>query len=274
MKIGGSSERRLFRYAFCGALLTTIALGGIAAPAAYAQSASASQRDFSIPAQSLAQALAAFGRQSGIDVTASPPLVEGKTSSAVAGKISPAEALSRLLTGTGLTFRFISATGVTLERAPESADGSIQLGPVRVEGTGNDGVGSPVYDGEATATAPVRGYIAVRSASGTRSDTPIIETPQTVNIVGRQQMEDQGALTVGDALRYTPGIVTGLAGGQADRHDSYFVRGEGGFSAAAQYASMLDGMRWRFTDRTTVQFDPWMLERVEVVKGPSSTLFG
>ena len=75
-------------------------------------------------------------------------------------------------------------------------------------------------------------------------------------------------------MRYTPGILTGTAGGQADRHDSYFVRGEGGFSAAAQYASMLDGMRWRFTDRTSAQFDPWMLERVEVVKGPSSALFG
>ena len=259
-RAGGLALALLASAAFC---VTTAA-----APARAQQAAAAS--GYLIPAGPLAGAIARYGDVSNLQVLYPAALVRGKSSPGVAGNLSREDALNRLLAGTGLAWRFTGATTVTIvDPAAAGAgagagiqDGSTQLETIEVEGNGE------------TAWGPVNGIIAKNAASGTRTDTPIIETPQTVNVVGGKQMEQQGVSTVGEALRYTPGVVTGTAGGQADRHDSYFVRGEGGFSAAAQYASTLDGMRWRFSDRTSVQFDPWMLERVEVVKGPASALFG
>ena len=225
------------------------------------------QTSFNVPAGPLAAALATFGRQAGLQITYRPELASGKRSPGVSGPVATNEALARILAGSGLSYRFSNASTVAIFSASASdgnvaANGSVVLDTIDVEGRIE------------SAWGPVESLIARNSASGTRTETPVIETPQTVNVVGGKQMKEQGVTTVGEALRYTPGVVTGTAGGQADRHDSYFVRGEGGFSAAAQYASTLDGMRWRFSDRTSVQFDPWMLERIEVVKGPSSTLFG
>ncbi|MFT4163564.1 TonB-dependent siderophore receptor [Shinella sp.] len=257
-RIGGLGLALLASTAFC----VTVAAG----PARAQQVAPAT--GYLIPAGPLAGAIARYGDVSNLQVLYPAALVRGKTSPGVAGSLGREEALNRLLAGTGLTWRFTGATTVTiLDPAAAGASAGVQDGSTRLETIEVDG-------GKENAWGPVNGIIARNAASGTRTDTPIIETPQTVNVVGGEQMEQQGVSTVGEALRYTPGVVTGTAGGQADRHDSYFVRGEGGFSAAAQYASTLDGMRWRFSDRTSVQFDPWMLERVEVVKGPASALFG
>lgn len=222
----------------------------------------------SVPAGSLEAALISLGRQTSLRLIYPSEITRGKRTGGVRGTLAPQDALGRVLAGTGLAYRFTNANTVTIvdpttaSGAALGRDGSLVLDTINVEGQGE------------SAWGPVEGIIARNSASGTRTETPIVETPQTVNVVGGTQMQEQGVSTVGEALRYTPGVVTGTAGGQADRHDAYFVRGEGGFSAAAQYASTLDGLRWRFSDRTSVQVDPWMLERVEVVKGPSSVLFG
>ncbi|MGC4025524.1 MAG: TonB-dependent siderophore receptor [Mesorhizobium sp.] len=251
-------------------LVASSILGSFASGSpASAQASQTATQSFNIPAQPLSSALTTFARQTGLKIAYPAALTAGKTSQSLRGSLTASEGLDRLLRGSGLSYEFTGAGAITIVNplaavgnASASADGTTVLDPVVVQGSLEN------------AWGPVNGIIANNSASGTRTNTPIIETPQTVNVVGGEQMQQQGVTTVGEALRYTPGVVTGTAGGQADRHDSYFVRGEGGFSANAQYASMLDGMRWRFTDRTTVQIDPWMLERVEVVKGPSSALFG
>lgn len=226
------------------------------APPAWAQQVVA----FSIPAQSLAGAVSALGRATGWQVAYPPELARVEVR-AVAGRLPPESALREMLAGTTVVLRRTGPNSATLGLAGTSSGAAVGvlLAPVTLAGE--------------TASGPA-GFVPRRSASATRTDTPLIETPQTVNVIGREQMAQQGATTVSQALRYTPGVVTGTAGGQADRFDSYFVRGSGGFSADASYANTLDGLRWRFPDRTAVQFDPWMLERVEVVKGPASTLFG
>lgn len=255
------------RATLAAVLTATTAITVLApAKAAFAQ-ATAQKAAFNVPPGPLASALTTFGRQAGLQITYVPEIASGKRSPGISGSATPSEALARILAGSDLSYRFSNASTVAIFAQSVStgnvaADGSVVLDPIDVRGKVE------------TAWGPVETLIAQNSASGTRTETPVIETPQTVNVVGGKQMKEQGVTTVGEALRYTPGVVTGTAGGQADRHDSYFVRGEGGFSAAAQYASTLDGMRWRFSDRTSVQLDPWMLERVEVVKGPSSTLFG
>ena len=268
-RLAGAVKNRIGGWGMALVASTAISLAaGVSAPAQAQQAAAGIS--YRIPSGSLAGAIARYGDRSNLQVLYPASLVRGKKSPGVSGTLDRDEALRRLLAGTGLSWRFTGANTVTIVDPAAAGsggqaavnDGSTQLAPIVVQGQGGN------------AWGPVNGIIAENAASGTRTDTPIIETPQTVNVVGGKQMEEQGVTTVGEALRYTPGVVTGTAGGQADRHDSYFVRGEGGFSAAAQYASTLDGMRWRFSDRTSVQFDPWMLERVEVVKGPASALFG
>ena len=216
---------------------------------------------FSIPAQTLGSAVAEFARVTGWQVGYPLSLRDARTQ-AVQGSMAPEAALNGMLSVSGVSITRTGPTSVALTPAQTGAAAGpgAMLAPVVLEGE--------------SATGPVNGIIALRSATATKTDTPLIETPQTVNVIGREQMESQGATTVTDALRYTPGVVSGTNGGQSGRFDTYFVRGSGGFSAAANNANTVDGLRWRIPSRTGVQFDPWMMERVEVVKGPASTLFG
>ena len=60
--------------------------------------------------------------------------------------------------------------------------------------------------GEQSATEPVTGYVAKRTASATKTDTPVVETPQAISVVTPDQIRDQGAQNVQDALRYVAGV--------------------------------------------------------------------
>ncbi|HRO48535.1 MAG TPA: TonB-dependent siderophore receptor [Hyphomicrobium sp.] len=131
---------------------------------------------------------------------------------------------------------------------------------------------SPASDYEG-ATGPVDGYVATDSASATKTGTPLIETPQTVNVITSDQMRDQGVTSVSQALRYVPGVVAEYR--PSTRYDSMFIRGFGGGGNNANYVSFWDGLRIpKGIGYGIPTIDPYFLERVEVVKGPSSVLFG
>jgi len=125
-----------------------------------------------------------------------------------------------------------------------------------------------------SATGPVNGYVARRSSTATKTDAAIMETPQSVTVVTRQQMDDQAAQTVGQALRYTAGVL-GETRLSAGRYDSVFVRGFGGSGSGAGYVGYLDGLRYlRGVNYLVPAYDPWGLERIEVLRGPASVIFG
>lgn len=119
---------------------------------------------------------------------------------------------------------------------------------------------------------PTEGYLVYTSRGATRTDTPLIETPQTVNVITRQQIADQGSRSINDALRYTPGAFTGLAGA-SKRQDVVSLRG---FHAGDVNNMFLDGLRLMSDpgSYSNIQIDPFFLERIDVVKGPSSVLYG
>lgn len=118
-----------------------------------------------------------------------------------------------------------------------------------------------------TATGPVNGYAAARTATGIKTDTPLKEVPQSVSVVGTEQIRDQGAQTLQDALRYVPGVVAD-GYGLDSRTDSAFIRG----TEAAEY---LDGLRRTFAYYTyNYRIDPYFMERIEVLRGPASVLYG
>ncbi|WP_395334825.1 TonB-dependent siderophore receptor [Novosphingobium sp. BL-8H] len=190
-------------------LLATTAGTAVVAPTSALAQSSSSARSFDIPAQALPDALILFGRQAAVEVTAESANTRGRSTNGVSGNLSPAEALSRLLTGTGLTFRWQSNRAVVVEPAPQSADGAIQLGPVRVEGQSDQGSsGLPLsITSDAAATEGTGSYTTGIMATATKLPLSIRETPQSVTVITRQRMDDQDLRDINEVINATPGLV-------------------------------------------------------------------
>jgi len=105
-------------------------------------------------------------------------------------------------------------------------------------------------------------YNVKRSSTVTKTDTPLIDTPQSVTILDQQFLKDTGVNSIGDAVRYVPGV--GTAQGEGNR-DTVVFRGN---SSTGDY--FVDGLR----DDVQYYRDFYNIERVEVLKGPSGMIFG
>ncbi|MDQ0009226.1 iron complex outermembrane receptor protein [Luteibacter jiangsuensis] len=129
-----------------------------------------------------------------------------------------------------------------------SGDKAVQLAPVDVRGQRLD-----------------EGYARTDASAATKTDTPLIETPQAISVISNTQMIDQGVLTVQDALRYSAGV----------RADAYGVdsRGDDAFLRGTSFTQYLDGLRQYF-GYSYARTEPYFLDRLEIVRGPSSVLYG
>ena len=219
------------------------------APAALARAAVASdsvgQTWYDIPAQPLPAALAAYARQSGLRLAGETDAAAmGAVRSApVSGAFTAAEALRRLLAGTGFAGRVDAAAGTaTLARAGGAQ--ALERVVVRAE------------------PARRRGYAAVRTTTATRTDTPLRDTPQAVSIVTRELIADQAMQGMADVVRYVPGITMGQGEGH---RDAPTIRGNA--STADFY---VDGVR----DDAQYYRDVYNVERVEALKGSNAMVFG
>jgi catecholate siderophore receptor len=127
---------------------------------------------------------------------------------------------------------------------------------------------APTEDGAAnqlatvTVTGRSRGYIALDSVTATRTDTLLINVPQTITVVTRAQLDDQAMQGLGDVLRYVPGTTVGQGEGNRDQ---ITLRGQ---NTTADF--FLDGVR----DDSQYFRGLYNLERVEVLKGPYALIFG
>lgn len=120
------------------------------------------------------------------------------------------------------------------------------------------------------AWGPVEGYVAGRSATGTKTDTPLIETPQAISVVTADQISAQGAENIGNAVRYTAGVA-GEMWGNDTRGYGLQIRG---FDVWDE-SFYKDGLRLKGTDFATfLSLDPYGAERIEVLHGPASVLYG
>ncbi len=226
--------------------------------------ATGAQTSFDISAQPLTSALTLFGQQSGLQVTADGALLRGLSTRGVVGTMTPREALQRLLSGTGLTHSIAGGATVVIQAAGKEDSGLLQLSPITVEAASESPYG------------PDQGYVAGRSATATKTNTSILETPQSISVVTRDQMNARSAQNIGEAVQYSAGVranlqteSSGLAG------SNIAVRGFGGNGTAGTSGNeYLDGLRIRGTNFASAGFEPYLFERVEVLKGPSSVLYG
>jgi iron complex outermembrane receptor protein len=110
------------------------------------------------------------------------------------------------------------------------------------------------------------GFVPFASNAGSKTNALLIEVPQSISIVNEQEMKSRGVITVNEALRYTPGVTADQYGVEP-RFDWLEIRG----FAAQTFGIYRDGMRF---NSLAGKLDPFELESVEILKGPSSVLYG
>jgi iron complex outermembrane recepter protein len=120
-----------------------------------------------------------------------------------------------------------------------------------------------------TPLGAVHGYVAGRSSSGTKTNTPIMETPQAVSVIGAEQIRDQKANKLDEVLRYTAGVRAGTFGADT-RNDWWLIRG----FKSDDVGLFLDGMQLFYTSYASWKLQAPSMERVEVLRGPSAVLYG
>jgi iron complex outermembrane receptor protein len=146
---------------------------------------------------------------------------------------------------------------VTQAAAQENAT---QLTPIVVQGAGNDNDTSSKI-------------VAKSAQSATKTVTPIVEVPQSITTVTRKQIDEQNPQTVSEALRYTAGVLSDRD--TNSRYDSVFLRGFGGFGTSTNFVNYLDGLKLpRGQAFGTPSIDPFFLDHIDVLKGPSALLYG
>jgi iron complex outermembrane receptor protein len=139
------------------------------------------------------------------------------------------------------------------------AQSATTLSPINVEGE----------RATETAVSPVNGYVALQTATGSKTDTPIKEIPQSISVIGRAQMADQGVQKLDEALRYTAGVFTQPYGADSDTNWA-FIRG----FQVTQNGIFQDGLPLFAYGFGGFFIDSHDVERIEVLRGAASVLYG
>jgi catecholate siderophore receptor len=187
---------------------------------------------FAIPAGTLGEALDAFARITGVQIRVDTDALATLPSPAVSGLLTADDALQALVAGTGTGYVWSGPDTVTLRLEQAEA---------------------------VTVTAPAP---ALRSPKYTQ---PLRDTPQTITIIPREIIDQQGSTSLRDTLRNAPGITLMAGEGGAAPGDNLLIRG-----FAARNDVYVDGAR----DSGVLSRDTFNTESVEVVKGPSSAVTG
>ncbi|MFJ2691742.1 TonB-dependent siderophore receptor [Pseudomonas sp. NPDC087336] len=242
--LSGSVKQWLGVSALSFAALALLPLNG--AMAAQASTPQGTLFSFSMVAKPLPQALSDFSHVTGISVVYTDEAPYGLTAPALNGQLSAEQALQRLLSGSGLTSRRIDGHTMVLE--PQPTEGALNLSATTI---------TSVMEQSTSYQPPP-------TSSVMRASTPLQEIPQTVNVVPAQVIRDQAPRNLDDALANVSGITQGNTLGSTQ--DSVMTRG---FGDNRNGSIMRDGMpvvQGRGMNAT--------VDRVEVLKGPASLLYG
>ncbi|OZI71910.1 TonB-dependent siderophore receptor [Bordetella genomosp. 12] len=234
------------------ALASTVLLPPTAAQAA--EPATAQQRSYNIPAGSLDQVLNRYAQDAGVMLTVDGALTAGRQSAGLRGSYGLNDGFAAILSGSGLA-AVTQGSGYVLRRLPPQSGDVATLAPVSVSGSG--------AAGDAT-------YVAETSRAGSKTETSILDVPQSISVITRRQMEAQNAQSVTEVLRYVPGVNVETYGIDPKGFDWVMIRG---FNAQSS-SDYKDGLRQGGSGYTLFRSEPFALERIEVLRGPSSVLYG
>lgn len=237
----------LARALFAAQLAIPALLAGWPATALHAQEA---RTAFDIPAGPLDQALVSFGRQSGIGVSTDAALTANLRSAELRGTHAPADALSILLSGTGLAARFEGGTA-TLQRA--AGAGVRTTGPLRVRGEGEVSAGGQARD--------TRGYDSV------------YDLDISTSYIGKDAIDRYKGTNPADVFKG----VTGIYSGEARNSGSIDINIRG-IQGPGRVPVTIDGTEqaltvWRGYNGASNRnyIDPFLIGGIQVIKGASLT---
>jgi len=225
-------------------------------------------RHYSIPSQSLNNALVKFAIESDLELIFSSDMVRGLKSKALFGDMTDQVALEKMLQGSGCgcVFRFVDTNTVTIvaKKEPINSEQKTRIAkqivvPARTE------VLKPmtVLGTDAVFNNKPGNYWVTQSSSSTRTDTDIKQTPQSIQVLVRPIIDDQQSLSISESLKNISSIVTDHAL-ITPSFDSTLIRG---FKAE----QLLDGFTQYYNpgDRESLV----NIDRIEVIKGPNALLY-
>lgn len=215
----------------------------------------AAPADIDLPAQPLSDAIKALARATGTSIAADSSLLAGKTAPAVQGRLEPAEALQRLLAGSGLQASAQPQGGWLLRPAP--ARPQTALDEVRVTATA-------LRDGRTEGTGS---YRAPYASAATKIELTARETPQSVSVISRARLDDQNFVELTEAAKVVPGIVVRRQSSTGGRSD---ILSRGYQSSTYQ----LDGLTVSGNPATQETLDLALFDRVEALRGPAGLFSG
>jgi iron complex outermembrane receptor protein len=261
-------HRRIDKFAV--AITTTAiraALGGAGvlalgtAPVFAAEAAGPSARQYAIAGGTLADVLAQYAAATGVQLVFEPGMLAGLRSGGLRGRYTAREGFEQVLRGSGYEVVGQGAGAYSLRKAGA---------PVR-SSTGDAATLAPVTVTAATEretpTGRVNGYVARRSATATKTDTALVENPQSVSVITADEIGDRKAESLDEALRYTAGVTPNLKPWAVDEFS--MLRGfELGTAGIFMDGLLTSGRSY------AAPIEPYGLERLEVLRGPASVLYG
>lgn len=237
------------------------------------------KQQYNIPAQPLADALRTFSDKSGLQLLYDANLAAGKRSAALRGAYPPQEALGRLLAQSGLEYRIKGSNMATLVKPnatdnhlipvadtpePQSDGNDIGEGQVMPKVTVEADADNP-YDDPTWQTDPYnRDYVLPKATAGTKTNTPIMETPLNVQSVTKQVLKDQQVTRLNQALKNVSGVTAGSKSG-ANNNNNITLRG---FRSDTYFRN---GFRLQ---QGSASREVANVEAIEVLKGPAAVLYG
>jgi iron complex outermembrane receptor protein len=261
MRIEGQTGRRSARIA---AVVSAVLRGlSICAPLAIFESPAVVAQTFEpkalsadIPAQPLAQALEAFGRQTGLQFVYVSGVVDRQRSHAVSVGLGAHEALTRVLEGTGLKFEYLTPRSIRILAAV--------IGPPR----------------ESATKIPTGDELQEVIVTANRREEDLQTVPMMIQVLTGETLAKLSATTFDDFVRYLPGVTAhGVGPGQNTIYmrglgeTAGGIQGSGAIGTFPSVAVYLDEQSAQLPDRN-LDIYAADLERIEILEGPQGTLFG
>ena len=247
------------------------------APAHAQEPSSTASRAFAIAPQPLSSALLQFSEATNIEVLFDATIARDIQTQGVSGDYAPEDALRLLLHDTGLSYRTTSAGSVTLEQAAglptvpapvvqsPPTDPAPQAAP-RPAAQKSVKVPEIVVKDVRERDDDAHTYVAEESTTATRTDTPIRDVPQSIQVITRKVIEEQRTFRLQNTLENISGI--NATESAASLYDSLIIRG----FAATDRSYFRNGLLDPFAQFTAS--DTYNIRRLEVLKGPAAVLYG